>query len=72
MYTKLKVSDKSWMNTNSRKMCTSMSAISTKQFVYSLSVVDNETVFSLIFIFLDHEVHVQAISKQKTLCFQYK
>ena len=53
-------------------MCTSMSAISTKQFVYSLSVVDNETVFSLIFIFLDHEVHVQAISKQKTLCFQYK
>lgn len=49
-------------------MCTSMSAITTKQFAYSLSVVDNETVFSLSFIFLDHEVHVQAILEQ-TLCF---
>jgi hypothetical protein len=72
MYTKLNVGDKRWMNTNSRKVCTSMSVITTEQFVYSLSVVDNETVFFLIFIFLDHEVDVQAIFEQKTLCFQYK
>jgi len=50
-------------------MCTSKSAITTKQFVYSLSVVNNENVFSLILIFLDHEVHVQAISEQKNILF---
>jgi hypothetical protein len=66
MYKKLKVGDESWMNTNSRKTCTSMSVTTTKLFVYSLSVVDNETVFSLLFVFLDHEVQVQAISDQKT------
>jgi len=71
MYTKLKVGTKiGWIQTVGK--CALQRVPLPLNSVYSLSVVDNENVFSLIFIFLDHEVHVQAISEQKTLCFQYK